>query len=137
MSLTEIIAKAVNAARTKKGHSLAQMGLSVGKADDTIARWEKGKVDYKLSDIEAIASYAGMSVKEMLFGKEEKKQDEMFELEIYTKEDRLKVATILLDNGYAVTQGKRQKTPTGKQVIYFLKVSKDPNGIVSGESNGS
>lgn len=137
MKLTEIIARAVKTARTKRGHTLAQMGEVIGKADDTISRWEKGTVDYKLSDIEAIATYAGMSVKEMLFGEEKKQQDGVFEVEIYTKEDRLNVAKILLDNGYAVSQGKRQKTPTGKQVIYYLKASKDPNGLVSEESNGS
>lgn len=46
------------------------------------------------------------------------------ELVIYNREDRLTVAKILIDNGYMVSQGKRQKTPTGKTVEYFLKVEK-------------
>ena len=50
---------------------------------------------------------------------------EMIELKIYNKEDRLKVAEILIDNGYTVGQGKRQRTPNGKSMDYFLKVIKD------------
>ena len=47
------------------------------------------------------------------------------ELKIYNKDDRLKVAQILIDNGYTVSQGKRQRTPTGKTLEYFLKVVED------------
>ena len=39
--------------------------------------------------------------------------------------DMLKVAAILIDNGYTVSQGKRQRTPTGKTLDYFLKVTED------------
>lgn len=50
---------------------------------------------------------------------------EPMELKIYNKDDRLKVAQILIDNGYTVSQGKRQRTPTGKTLDYFLKVVED------------
>lgn len=50
---------------------------------------------------------------------------EVIELKIYGKDDRLKVAQILIDNGYTVSQGKRSKTPTGKTMEYFLKVIED------------
>lgn len=50
---------------------------------------------------------------------------EVMELKIYNKEDRLKVAQILIDNGYTVSQGKRQRTPTGKSLDYFLRVTED------------
>jgi hypothetical protein len=50
---------------------------------------------------------------------------EPMELKIYNKDDRLKVAQILIDNGYTVSQGKRQHTPTGKTLDYFLKVVED------------
>ena len=50
---------------------------------------------------------------------------EPMELKIYNKDDRLKVAQILIDNGYTVSQGKRQRTPTGKTLDYFLKVVDD------------
>ena len=47
------------------------------------------------------------------------------ELLIYNQEDRLNVAAILIKNGYTVSQGKKKKTETGKQLDYFLKVSMD------------
>ena len=47
------------------------------------------------------------------------------ELKIYNLDERLEVAKILIKNGYTVSQGKRQKTPTGKTLDYFLKVTED------------
>lgn len=47
------------------------------------------------------------------------------ELKIYNQEDRLSVAAILIKNGYTVSQGKMQRTATGKTMDYFLKVSED------------
>ncbi len=49
----------------------------------------------------------------------------VMELKIYNQEDRLTVATILIKNGYTVAQGKKQRTPTGKSLDYYLKVSED------------
>lgn len=50
-------------------------------------------------------------------------ENKVIELKIYNKEDRLKVAQILIDNGYTVSQGKRQRTPTGKTLDYFLRIT--------------
>ena len=47
------------------------------------------------------------------------------ELKIYNLEDRLKVAEILIKNGYTVAQRKRAKTETGKTLDYYLVVSKN------------
>lgn len=52
--------------------------------------------------------------------------NETVELKIYNLEDRLKVAEILFKNGYTVSQGKRQRSPTGKTLEYFIKVTEDP-----------
>ena len=52
--------------------------------------------------------------------------NEMIELKIYNLEDRLTVAQILIKNGYTVSQGKRQRSPTGKTLDYYLKVTEDP-----------
>ena len=41
------------------------------------------------------------------------------------QDDRLSVAAILIKNGYTVSQGKRQRSPTGKTLDYILKVSED------------
>ena len=49
----------------------------------------------------------------------------VMELKIYNQEDRLTVAAILIKNGYTIAQGKKQRTPTGKSLDYYLKVSKD------------
>ena len=47
------------------------------------------------------------------------------ELRIYNIEDRLKVAEILIKNGYTVAQRKRQRNPTGKTNEYYLLVTED------------
>ena len=52
--------------------------------------------------------------------------NDIMELKIYNLEDRLTVAQILIKNGYTVSQGKKQRSPTGKTVDYFLRVKEDP-----------
>lgn len=42
-------------------------------------------------------------------------------LYIFNEEDRLKVAAILVKNGYRVSQDKERKTPTGKSYAYFIE----------------
>lgn len=49
------------------------------------------------------------------------------ELKIYNLEDRLAVAQILIKNGYTVSQGKKQRNPTGKTLDYYLRVEEDPD----------
>lgn len=49
-------------------------------------------------------------------------KEDVVELRIYNQQDRLEVAAILMKNGYTVSQTKRQRTPTGKTVDYFLRV---------------
>lgn len=50
---------------------------------------------------------------------------DVMELKIYNQDDRLSVAAILIKNGYTVSRGKRQRSPTGKTLDYILKVSED------------
>ena len=47
------------------------------------------------------------------------------ELSIDKLEDRKTVTAILHENGYTVGPGKRKKTPTGKQLDYYLKIYKE------------
>ena len=47
------------------------------------------------------------------------------EISIYKLEDRKVVTAILLENGYTVGPGVRKKTPTGKQLDYYLKIYRD------------
>lgn len=49
------------------------------------------------------------------------------EISIEKLEDRKTVTAILHENGYTVGPGKRKKTPTGKQLDYYLKVYVDEN----------
>lgn len=44
------------------------------------------------------------------------------ELRIFNQDDRIKVAAILVKNGYEVAQKKRKKTETGKTYVYYLEV---------------
>lgn len=50
-------------------------------------------------------------------------------IEINSEEDRLKVAAILVRNGYKVWQGKERKTPTGKSYTYFVEAEKLPDTV--------
>lgn len=51
--------------------------------------------------------------------------EKVAELSIYKLEDRKVVTAILLENGYTVGPGARKKTPTGKQIDYYLKIYRD------------
>lgn len=57
--------------------------------------------------------------------------NETIELKIYNLEDRLKVAEILIKNGYTVGQKKRAKNPTGKTLEYYLSATFDPDNAES------
>lgn len=62
--------------------------------------------------------------------------EKVAELSIYKLEDRKTVAGILLENGYTIGPGVRKKTPTGKQMDYYLRIYKESNtadGGVGGE----
>ncbi len=41
-------------------------------------------------------------------------------IRIFNEDDRLKVAAVLIKNGYRVSQDKEKRTPTGKSYDYFL-----------------
>lgn len=62
--------------------------------------------------------------------------EKVAEISIDKLEDRKTVTAILYENGYTVGPGKRRKTPTGKQMDYYLKVYKD-NSEVQGNGNVS
>lgn len=46
-------------------------------------------------------------------------------LEIYNEEDRLKVAAILVKNGYTVRQSKEKRTASSKSYVYYLHADKE------------
>ena len=47
------------------------------------------------------------------------------ELSINKLDERKAVATVLLENGYTIGPGKRNKTSTGKTMDYYLKVYRE------------
>ena len=72
------------------------------------------------------ATEINVSAGELIDGKkEEAGKGNAAELRVYNQEDRLLIGQILIKNGYTVSQGKRYKTPTGKTMEYFLRVSED------------
>lgn len=42
-------------------------------------------------------------------------------IRIFSEDDRLRVASILVRNGYCVSQGKEPRTKGGKSYDYFLE----------------
>lgn len=55
-------------------------------------------------------------------------------LYIFNEEDRLKVAAVLVKNGYKVWQGKERKTPTGKSYSYFIEAEEKDEEVKQCES---
>lgn len=55
-------------------------------------------------------------------------------LYIFNEDDRLKVAAVLVKNGYKVWQGKERKTPTGKSYSYFIEAEEKSEEVKQCES---
>lgn len=117
------IGKNIKKMRESRRITQKQLGEMIQKGESAIGNYETGSTDIPLSALLNIAN-AFKCRPEELFGVQVEKSS-VIELKIYTKEDRLNVAQILIDNGYTVRQGKRQRTPTGKTLDYFLKVAED------------
>lgn len=114
-----------NIKKFREAAGLSQKALAslVGKSESTIRGYESGKTDIPLSGLTAIMIALKVSLADLERGSREiKKPDKYMEVRIYTQDDRLNVASILIKNGYNVEQGKRQKTATGKSLDYFLRI---------------
>lgn len=111
--------------REKRGISQKTLGDISGKSESAIQGYETGKTDIPLSALEAIAKALNISLAELADGKKKVPENKLMELRIYNLDDRMAVTQILVKNGYTVSQGKRQRTSTGKTLDYFLKVAED------------
>lgn len=114
-----------NIKKFREEAGLTQKALAdrIGKSESAIQAYESGKTDIPLSGLVAILKALKISLADLERGsREEKKPDDAMEILVYIQEERLNVASILIKNGYNVEQGKRQRTPTGKAVDYFLKI---------------
>lgn len=115
----------LNIKKFREAAGLSQKALAgrIQKSESAVQAYESGKTDIPLSALVAIASALKVTVAELAQGKAAKEPDKRrMEIRIYTQEDRLNVAAILVKNGYNVGQGKRLKTPTGKSLDYFLHI---------------
>ena len=111
--------------REKRGIPQKALGEAIGKSESAVQGYETGKTDIPLSSLEAIAKALKISLAEMVEGKVRKSESKPMELRIYNLDDRMTVTQILVKNGYTVSQGKKQKSPTGKTMEYFLKIRED------------
>lgn len=111
--------------REKRGISQKALGDISGKSESAIQGYETGKTDIPLSALEAIAKALKISLAELVEGKKKVLENKPMELRIYNLDDRMAVTQILVKNGYTVSQGKRQRSPTGKTLDYFLKIVED------------
>lgn len=118
----EEVGRNIRNIRLKLGLSQKELGEKVGKSESQIGAYETAKTGIYLDTLFKIAEVANVPPQELIAGPEPKKEDGVWdaELRIYNKEDRLAVIGILANNGYDVGQHKRQATPTGKTVDYFV-----------------
>lgn len=119
------IGKNIRMFREERRISQKALGARCGKAESTIGDYESGRRDIFFSTIEKVASALGVSTVELIEGKKMILEEKPVELRIYNLDDRMMVTQILVKNGYTISQGKRQKSPTGKTMDYFLRVSED------------
>lgn len=116
--------------REELGRSQKALGKMIGKSESAIQGYESGKTDIPLSALVLIAEAFGVTVGELADGKQKPQPTKQpVELRIYIQEERLNVASVLIKNGYKVFQGKRNKTPTGKALDYFLVIEENADAV--------
>lgn len=123
--MEQSVGENIKSFREEKNISQKTLGNMCGKSESAIQGYEKGKTDIPLSALVSIAKALKVSVSELIDGKKKEMVRKPVELRIYNLEDRMAVTQILVKNGYTVSQGKRQRNPTGKTLEYFLRVTED------------
>ena len=117
MNSTQKVGREIKRVRNDMGLSQKAFGRLIGKSESQIGAYENAT-----NSIAVIAEVAKIKPEELLTGpaKKEVKTGWDAELRIYGLEDRKTVMTILAVNGYDVGQHKKQVTPTGKAVAYYV-----------------
>ena len=111
--------------REAAGLSQKQLGALAGKGESAIQSYDSGRTDIPLSALVSIMGALKISFADLERGsKAEPPAEKPVEILIYNQDDRPNTAAILVKNGYTVEQGKRNKTPTGKALDYFLRIRK-------------
>ena len=127
MAIKEVFGNNMREIRQREGLLKKEMAKKLGISESTYREWEKGKADIRISTLEKVSQTFRLppfAIVDHLFQekpeKPEREKPYDFEMRIYSKEDRLAVIGILANNGYEVGQHKRQRTPTGKVLDYFV-----------------
>ena len=106
MSATQKVGQEIKKVRYRIGLTQKELGKLIGKSESQIGAYENASASITLDVLFKIAEVT--------------KTGWDAELRIYGLEDRKAVMTILAVNGYDVGQHKKQVTPTGKAVAYYV-----------------
>ena len=122
MNSTQKVGQEIRRVRTGMGLSQKAFGQLIGKSESQIGAYENATNSIAVDVLFKIAEIAKIKPEELITGpaKKEVKNRWDAELRIYGLEDRKAVMTILAVNGYDVGQHKKQVTPTGKTVAYYV-----------------
>ena len=122
MNSTQNVGREIKRVRNDMGLSQKAFGRLIGKSESQIGAYENATNSIAVDVLFKIAEGAKIKPEELLTGpaKKEVKTGWDAELRIYGLEDRKTVMTILAVNGYDVGQHKKQVTPTGKAVAYYV-----------------
>lgn len=122
MNTAQKVGKEIRRARMDMNMSQKEFGNLVGRSESQIAAYENARCTITLDILIKIAEAAKVKPEQFFTGSEKKEEKTGWDMElrIYGLEDRKQVMTILATNGYDVGQHKRQATPTGKAVNYYV-----------------
>ena len=122
MRSTQKVGQEIKRVRNDMGLSQKAFGQLIGRSESQIGAYENATTSISVDVLFKIAEVAKIKPEELLAGpvKKEIKTGWDAELRVYGLEDRKVVMTILAVNGYDVGQHKKQVTPTGKAVAYYV-----------------
>lgn len=122
MSATQKVGQEIKKVRYRIGLTQKELGKLIGKSESQIGAYENASASITLDVLFKIAEVTKTKPEELITGPatKEVKTGWDAELRIYGLEDRKAVMTILAVNGYDVGQHKKQVTPTGKAVAYYV-----------------
>lgn len=122
MSATQKVGQEIKKVRYRIGLTQKELGKLIGKSESQIGAYENASASITLDVLFKIAEVTKTKPEELITGPatKEVKTGWDAELRTYGLEDRKAVMTILAVNGYDVGQHKKQVTPTGKAVAYYV-----------------
>lgn len=119
MDAIQRVGEEIRRVRMKMNMTQKEFGEMIGKSESQVGAYETAKTAPSVDILFRIAEVANVPPEELLVGAPEKNGWDL-EMRVYNLEDRKSIMTILAVNGYDVGQHKRNRTPTGKTVDYFV-----------------